>query len=223
MKKLLRKYLIAVVIILITLITACQRSSLPATPDASELLLWENKDATSVIKTRLGNGATYALAISPNGEMLAVAGAGGLAAYNFNTLKELWRSPLELYKEVPHLGVALTWSPDGSRLATSSAGDVSIWDANTGKLLSKPNNSEHYITSVAWSPDEQVLAAGTSGDKPMIILWETQIWKKISTLETSSEVKSLDWKTKGRILAALIGNQPASRSRSTAFRVGTKV
>jgi WD40 repeat protein len=201
MHRLPRNYLIVLGLIIVALVTACQGENIPATPDVNALLLWGNKDSSVSIKARLGNGATYALAISPDGKTLAVAGIFGLSVYNFNTLKEIWRSPLKLRKDVPGHGVTVVWSPDGSRLATSSAGKISVWDASTGKMLSEFKDNEHYVTCIAWAPDKDVLAAGIF-QNTAIILWDTQTEKQISVLETGDAVKSLDWMPQGGILAA---------------------
>ena len=182
----------------VTQVTPTHQAQVPLTNlDVDALRLWGKKDSSVNTKARLGNGAAYALAISPNGETLAVAGALGIATYDFNTLEMLWRSPLELWKELPQSGVTVTWSPDGTQLVTTSNGDALIWDAKTGEQLSKLQDNQRYVDYVSWSPDGQVLAAIVRGDVPTIFLWNTQTGKQIHLLESDNGTKFLGWMEDG--------------------------
>ena len=107
-----------------------------STPVAPPELQVDNSTPIS-IKHRLGKGVSYAAAMSPDGEKIAVTGFFSVSVYDFKSLKEIWTSPLEnpdsrISLPSPQGNVA--WSSDGTLLATLSETGMSVWNAKNGEL-----------------------------------------------------------------------------------------
>jgi len=101
-----------------------------------------------------------ALAFSPDGKLLAVAGFHEVLLYSADGSKLLARL-IGLSERVQ----SLAFSPNGKRLAVSGGapgrfGEVQIWDVETQKLkLSVPVTFDT-INGVSWSPDGSKVAFG---------------------------------------------------------------
>jgi hypothetical protein len=118
--------------------------------------------------------AVGAMALSPNGNLLAVAGYDGI---------------IRVYDTASHAQVAalpgnaghiwsMAFSPDGRTLAAGS-NVVQWWDVATRKLIADRVSPGETVTDVAFSPDGAILAAG--GNK-MVGLWDARTHQLITTL-----------------------------------------
>jgi WD40 repeat protein len=110
-----------------------------------------------------------ALAISPDGKLLAVgeepsqtaAGQGSVQLWDVAQRKEV--------ADFPHLGgipLTLAFSPDGSTVAAvvpSVKANLQLWDVATHKALPDPIPPQRFfISTLAYSPDGRILAVGTA-------------------------------------------------------------
>lgn len=158
-----------------------------------------------------------ALAWSPDGKFLAIGDTEGVSIYTreleFIRLLEL---PTKQMK-------TLAWSPNGSLIAAGGGNDIGtfdpdeprqkaiyIWDTINWELLTRYDEHEGYVPSIAWSPDGSLIASG-SWDRT-IRIWDplngaTYFILPAPLIEhETNEIFSLDWSRRGHI-AATVGNQ----------------
>jgi WD40 repeat protein len=123
------------------------------TPEADVLRSWGDKD-TVVTSNRLGKGNVYAMALSPDGNTIAVTGLVSVTTYDFASLKEIWTSLLEPRQPPANTGRGqVVWSPDGSQLATNSEVGMTVWDAKTGEQLDVFKGDLYRSGSIVWTQD----------------------------------------------------------------------
>lgn len=107
-----------------------------------------------------GNGTLSTMALSPNGQTLAVAGSIGVSLYNADTL--VLRDSLSMDESVNELA----FSPDGQTLVLGLSHRVLLWDLpeDTIDLFDLSEiGSINKISSLAYSPNGKWLAIGTQG------------------------------------------------------------
>jgi WD40 repeat protein len=100
----------------------------------------------------------YSVALSPDGNHLAVSFRGGSAS--------VWDSSngQKLFELTGHTGSVLnmTYSHDGTRIATASAdGTARLWDAATGVEEFALTGHTGQVIGLAFSPDDARLATGS--------------------------------------------------------------
>ncbi len=127
-------------------------------------------------KARLSNGTIYEIAYSPDGELLAIAHAGGIRIYNTSG-----------YREVAFLTgntadvTSVAFSPTGGTLASGSTDNiVRLWNPLTGQHKQTLTGHAYWVLSVSFSPDGLTLASGSDGERDggsifgaEIRLWDT--------------------------------------------------
>src|SRR5262249_14251928 len=112
--------------------------------------------------------AVWGMALSPDGQRLAVGGPfsdGSVRVYDMKTRQRL----LTLMGDARILGV--TFSPDGKRLASAGVDKtVRLWDATTGHEILTLRGHASFIARLLFSPDGQRLVS-VSGDKTVRV-WD---------------------------------------------------
>ena len=159
---------------------------------------------------RLGKGAVTrnarALAFSPDGQYLAVAGAIGIWIYDVYTAREL-----ALFTGHASEVTSLAFSPDGATLASgSSDGTAKLWDVATGDdmLGIEVDQGRVSVFSVAFSPDGSVLATGSQAFYQgryihRVKLWDPGTGQNIATFEGHTHsVLSVAFSPDGTTLAS---------------------
>jgi WD40 repeat protein len=151
-----------------------------------------------------GTGGTSALAISPDGSVLA--------AGSYDTDLRIWTTRNgELLRRVEDLPVsmfALAFTPDGRYLAAAGADrTVYFWDAKTWKLDRKLTGQPEMISAMAFSRDGRLLATGgfndiTSQHPVSILLWEVSSGKVMATKPAPHRVGSVAFSPDSKVLAS---------------------
>lgn len=179
--------------------------SLAITPD-SQLLVSGGLDGIRVwtlnprrpLYRLVGYGnPSYALAINPNGSILASGDGDGRV--RFWSLKEA-----KLVSEfLPHqeqiTGIAFT--PDGKNLITSSEDrTIKIWDLDTGALLHTLIGHTGSVRSIALNPDGITLASASNDG---VTLWNIATGELLNQISREKDwVNSLAFSPDGRLLAS---------------------
>jgi Tol biopolymer transport system component/tRNA A-37 threonylcarbamoyl transferase component Bud32 len=159
-------------------------------PEATSALTIEHTDAL------------HAVAISPDGKMIAAGGRDKIVSLWDAETGELIRTLEGENKSV----LDLAFSPDGFFLVVAlDEPRVFIWDANTGQLAKqtiKGIDGTHTgnVYGVDWSPDGAKLVT-VSGDK-RVILWDAGTGAPIETLSGhESPIYGVDWSPDGSKIA----------------------
>lgn len=118
---------------------------------------------------------SHAVAISPDGAKVVIAGFKVTTMYDLKSLNKQWQiDTSEIYNNPPTVK-ALAFSPDGKLLATSGgmrySGRISIRNADTGQEIHRFGGWWHhpagYVSfsddGIAFSPDGKLFAAGSFG------------------------------------------------------------
>jgi WD domain, G-beta repeat len=118
--------------------------------------------------------AIGAMALSPNGKLLAVAGYDGIIRI-YDTAD--YAQVATLSGNEGHIW-SMAFSPDGSTLAAGS-NVLQWWDVATGKLIAYRDSPGRTVTDVAFSTDGTILAAG---GYDVVGLWDARTHQLITTL-----------------------------------------
>ncbi|KAG1858915.1 WD40-repeat-containing domain protein [Suillus subluteus] len=118
-------------------------------------------------------GGIYALALSPNGKIIACGRKdGSVQRWNTNgeMIEGVWTGHSEWVR-------SLLWSPNGSQIASGSDdGTILIQNAKSGKVEVGPIKTEQdWVWSLAYSPSGERVASG--GSKNTICIWNTKTGK----------------------------------------------
>jgi WD40 repeat protein len=107
-----------------------------------------------------GQGALYALALNPQGTVLATGGLDGtVRLWEAQSAKPL--RTLEGHGSAVH---SLAWSPGGSDLASSGWDkSVRVWKAASGSLEQTLGGFVRPVYGLAWPPSGLVVGSGTLG------------------------------------------------------------
>ena len=144
---------------------------------------------------RFGRGSVEATAISPDGNMIAVASRIGLWLYNAHTEAFIRL----IAEEDTGLLSRVTFSSDSTQVAAGDwDGITSIWDVSTGAKLETFTNKE-YVTSIAFSPDGKSLATGTRDHKAT--LWDINTGIERWSVSHEDLVSSVAFSPNGLLLA----------------------
>lgn len=147
-----------------------------------ELLVWLSRGTVQPMRISLGElgpslgheDFVVALAVSPDGSLIATAAAGTLDD-EFQPLVTLWdaRSGEVVWqKGNPAYFSSLDFSPDGSLLAAGTEGEIIFYLVENGEELFRLNAGSEVINDLSFSPDgAALLACQTDG---RLTVWNSQ-------------------------------------------------
>ncbi len=145
-------------------------------------------------------GSVMAVAFSPDGTLLAMAGDG-------HGDVRLWQvkpfnQPLFIYKGHTSSVQSVAFSPDGQTLASGSGDQtVRLWNVRTGECLAVLPGHTAQVRSVNFSPDGQTLASGSS-DRT-VRLWNVCTGECLAVLPGhTAQVRSVNFSPDGQTLAS---------------------
>ena len=140
-----------------------------------------------------------ALAFSPDGQTLAVAGTHRITLWNLDrhTHTEFASS------ETTNGGEAVAFAPDGRTLAAAAGNRVVLWDlaSRTRRAsLPLPTGMVGNLGPLAFSPDGRVLAAANDGG--ILLAWDVARRAQLAIVPTGvSSINDLAFRANGRIVA----------------------
>ncbi len=157
--------------------------------------LWDLASGREVLSLR-DTDTVNRVAFSPDGKLLATAGA--------NQLAKLWDA--DTGQEVLALkhdaaGFDLVFSPDGKQLATGpSDGKTAVWDVSSGKKLLELSGHTDPVDAIAYSPDGKRLATASRTWKARV--WDASSGKEILFLPHPAAVYDIAYSKAGFLATA---------------------
>lgn len=144
--------------------------------------LWDVTGRRTVIGETVEPGSAHAVAFSPEGRFLAVAGPESV------TIRvALSGRPMARLKGLERVGDVL-FSPDGRRLVTTHFdGSIRFWETSTGRSIAAvqghtpPEHRSNAVAAVAFSHDGSLLATG--GGDGRVRLWDPETGTAVATME----------------------------------------
>ena len=174
--------------------------SVRITDKNSFIRLW-GADAGSEMRSFDAGDSAYAVALSPDGKILAQPGKDSSVilrdAASGQQIRQIsFRSEFDYdYVRI------LTFSPDGKILAGSSKNTVRLWDTATGSELKTLPAYEDFVGQLVFSPDGKTLAASKSLEK--IKLWNVAAGRELPTFKNyEGIVKAIAFSPDGKFIAA---------------------
>jgi COMPASS component SWD3 len=179
-------------------------TSLAVTPDNQVLVsggldgvkVWHINPQRPLFSLSSLGDPTYALAMNPNGYIVASGGNKGKVKF--------WNIRIgKLVSEfTPHQQAisALTFTPDGEKLITASYDrTIKVWDVSTGQLLQTLTGHSSRVRTLALNPDGKTLATSSSDG---VRIWNIETGELINHLiEENQWAQALTFSQDGKRLA----------------------
>jgi WD40 repeat protein len=184
----------------LTIVTALTLTLFGSSAAASQAAHAQSDSPDYQEALRLGRGAIYSLAWSPDGNLLAVGGAIGVWIYT-GALEDV--ALLEGLNFVQ----TLAWSPDGSSLAAGDYdGVIKTWDTSTRQVTATLEDHTSAVRTIAWSPDSSQIASG--GEDRTLRIWDVSTGQEVHALEHSLGIRDAVWTSSKNGVITVVGLGP---------------
>ena len=210
---------------------AADGARLAAAYSDGSVRVWDPRDGTLVRRLMAHPRSTRALALSPDGTLLAGGGDDGV----IHVIDAETANPLRRFAPAPEDGAggragrqqrpvsALAFSPDGAALVSAhwpSDPFAHVWDPRTGVEVARLREGGEAVAAVVFSPDGATLAtAGDDGQR--ITLWETATWRVRARLDSRGAAEfPRAFSPDGRTLWSATGTEVWAWDLATGRRVG---
>jgi WD40 repeat protein len=174
------------------------------------LQLWDTRTGKLAGTLDSGDSPPSAVAISPDGKLLAVTGTDGGGLTDTVRVGNLATRTLDhVVIRRGHAG-RLAFSPNGKLLAVATFSGVLLWDTVTGTRvaeLTPPAQDVDDVAAMAFSPDGKLLATGSSYGSTPIQVWNLATRKPVLTPRYSGAVNGLAFSPDGKLLATADADQ----------------
>ena len=163
---------------------------------------WEWYFADSVLNTRqivrkVSAQPLRAMAVSPDGQSVAVAGdEGGVSVWSCGELKKIRALPAGAVR-------CLGWSATGSLAAGLGSGEVVVWDAASGVEKKRWKAHDGAVAALGWQPSEDLLVTG--GADGVLASWRGD-GRPVGQWPRRGPVLALDWRQDGSEIAVVLGH-----------------
>jgi WD40 repeat protein len=179
---------------------------LPPLPTSTTTIITQTVEVFPSLSTvPVGGAGIFAVALSPDGNLMAAGGIDTVISL-YDTTDKL--SPVLIHTIAEHTDsiLSLAFSPDGKRLVSSSADTtVRVWDISNVKEGNYPFQTwlghTDKVRSVAFNPDGTHVASGS--DDKTVRIWEAATGKVLGLLaEHTGTVRSVAFSPNGSLLAS---------------------
>ena len=191
---------------------SAQALSLVFSPDSKSLavatadkktLLWDVASGKEIKRLPFFGSGRNALAFTPDGKQLLVAGVKQVSVVDVGDGKEVCTFPAGA--RVNSLS-AFVLAPDGRTALTARQMSIQVWDVATGKELRRLDHGKEETTTdrvmgMAFSPDGKRIATSARGHG--IRLWEAATGKPLARIDMRlATAETLAFSPDGTVLAA---------------------
>lgn len=173
----------------------------PRVRDTAVVKLWNTATYEEICS--LPTGYAFAVALSPDGSLLAVgANSSTVAIWDVSRRREI--ATVDVSAHTP----GVSFSPDGSLLATASGSlfnrePIKLWDVKKREDIATLTG-QRAVFSVAFSPDGKLLATGGGEyQDPTVKLWDVASGGELATLlGHTHDARSVRFSPDGSLLAS---------------------
>ncbi len=150
------------------------------------------------------SGILYAVAISPDGRSVALA---GFFSYDIQIFDVATQQRIRTLSGHTDSVYSLAWSHNGKYIASGSEDTTArVWDWNSGKTLLIYDKQGDSVQEVSWSPDDARIVSG--GQNGLIYIWTSDTGQTLLThgSQDDFEVLATAWSHNGKYIASTGGD-----------------